>query len=129
MILGLGSDIVENERIAKLYRHYGQRFLHRLFTLTEIDYALARKDPIPYLAARFAVKEAAIKALNLPGATGGISWQDIEICGKSFGKKTLALYNQAQKAANSLNATRYHISLSHSEHFSMAVVILEGASI
>ena len=125
MILGIGSDIVENNRIAQSYKRYGKRFLKRLCTQGELEYSLEHRDPIPYLAARFAAKEAAIKALNLTGHAG-IHWRDIEVCGKSFGKKTLTFHNQAKIIATSMNTKHYHLSLSHSHKLSMAVVILEG---
>ena len=126
MILGLGSDVIENRKIARLYQKYGKKFLNRLFTTEEIEYALSHKKPVPYLAARFAVKEAAIKALNLT-EVAGFSWKDVEVCGKIFGKKTLSFHNQAQELVNQMQANRYHISLSHSDTLSMAVVILEKA--
>ncbi len=125
MIIGLGTDIIENLRISQLYKKHGHRFLNRLFTTEEIEYALSHNDPVPYLAARFAVKEAAIKALNLSGNGSGLTWKDIEVCGKIFGKKSLRFHNQAHKLVEKMHANQYHISLSHSDSFSMAVVILE----
>ncbi|MCB1319628.1 MAG: holo-ACP synthase, partial [Leptospiraceae bacterium] len=86
MILGIGTDIIENHRIGEVYRRYGHRFLNRIFTEEEIQYAESHEDPVPYLAARFAVKEAAVKALNIQGGQG-ISWKDVEVVGKIFGKK------------------------------------------
>ncbi len=124
MILGLGTDIVENSRIAKLYRRYGQQFLERLFTEEEIDYALSHNDPVPYLAARFAVKEAVVKALSFSG-NSGLNWKDVEVAGKIFGKKKLVFRNRALKAVNEVGANRYHISISHTHNYSTAVVILE----
>ena len=124
MILGLGSDIVENQRIACLHEKYGEKFLKRLFTTEEIEYALSHKDPIPYLAARFAVKEAAVKALNLAGMAS-FGWKDVEVRGKIFGKKKLTFHNQAKELVQGMAANRYHVSLSHSDTLSMAVVLLE----
>lgn len=125
MILGLGTDIVENARIAEMYRRYNKRFLQRIFTEEEISYSLSHADPVPYLAARFAVKEAAVKALNLPGGAG-LSWKDVEVGGKIFGKKELRFHNQTLKLAEKAGVQRMHISLSHNRDTSMAVVILEG---
>ncbi len=124
MILGLGSDLIENERIARLYNRHGRRFLDRLFTAEEIEYSIGHEDPVPYLAARFAVKEAAIKALNLAGGAG-LSWKDVETAGKIFGKKRLALHGRAAECAAAMGVNRTHLSLTHTHSHSMAVVILE----
>ncbi len=125
MIVGLGSDIVENERIEELYNKHKEKFLKRIFTKNEIDYALGHSNPIPYLASRFAVKEATVKALNLQGFSG-FSWKDIEVCGKNFGKKTLSFHRKALELTREKKVTNQQISLSHCDHFSMAVVILES---
>ena len=125
MILGIGSDIIENTRIAELYQRHRERFLKRVFTQEEHEYALSHSDPIPYLAVRFAAKEAAVKALNLQKGAG-LAWKDIEICGKGFGKKRLAFHNQARNLAEKLKVRHHHISLSHCDSFSIAVVILES---
>ena len=74
MILGIGTDIIENERIAQVYHHYDKRFLNRIYTDNEIDYALSRANPIPYLAVRFSAKEAAFKALKV--GLGYVSWME-----------------------------------------------------
>lgn len=130
MILGIGSDIVENARIAQLYKAHGKRFLKRVFTEEECEYALSHRDPIPYLAARFAAKEAAVKALSLGEgaafAQKSFGWKDIEICGKTFAKKRLAFHNQARALAEELKVKRRHISLSHCDNFSIAMVVLES---
>ena len=124
MILGLGTDIVENGRIAAAYRKRGERFLSRVYTPEEIEYSLSHADPIPYLAARFAVKEAAIKALNIAGASA-ISLKDVETSGRIFGKKKLALQGRAREIADSMGVRRLHLSMSHTKSMSMAAVILE----
>ena len=124
MILGLGTDIIENERIAGIYRRRGRRFLERLFTEEEINYALSRENPVPHLAARFAVKEAAIKALNLREMVG-LKMKDVEVAGRVFGKKNLVLHGRAREIADKMGAKRFHISLTHTSSISMAVVIME----
>lgn len=125
MILGLGTDIVENDRIASAFEKYGERFLARIFTKEETEYALSHKDPVPHLAARFAVKEAAIKALNIREASG-LHMTDFEVAGKIFGKKELVFHRDARRLIAERGVTRVHLSLSHTEKVSMAVVILEG---
>ncbi len=125
MIIGLGTDIVENNRIQHLFETHGERFLSRVYTAEEIEYAVSHADPVPYLAARFAVKEAVIKALNLPAAMG-ISMKEIEVAGKVFGAKKLVLHGRVLALAEERGATKFHLSLSHALGVSMAVVILES---
>lgn len=124
MILGLGTDIIENERIGLLYRKHGERFLKRIFTADEIQYSLSHADPVPYLAARFAVKEAAIKSLNLPGAAQ-VRMRDVAVAGKVFGKKKLEFQGRVAELVASMGANKFHVSLTHTHTVSMAVVILE----
>ena len=125
MILGLGSDIIENERIREVYKKHGERFLKRLYTEGEIEYALKHDDPVPYLAARFAVKEASIKALNLKDFAE-LKMRDFEVSGRIFGKKELVLHGKARKIADEMGVTNCHLSISHTHLVSMAVVIFEG---
>jgi len=127
MILGIGSDIVENDRIQKLHKKHGDRFLQRVYTADEIGYSFSHADPYPYLAARFAVKEAAIKALGLSGGAG-IAWLDVETAGAVFGKKELRFHGRAREEERKRRVTRRHLTLSHTGGMSMAVVILERES-
>jgi len=127
MIIGLGTDIVENDRIADLYKNHTERFLNRIYTDDEIVYAEEHVDPVPYLAARFAAKEALIKCLNITGkSVHGISLKDIEVAGKSFGKKKIRLSGKTKEFADKMGAVHLHLSISHTDSFSMAVVILES---
>lgn len=125
MILGLGTDLVENHRIREAMDKFGDRFLKRVFSDEEIQYSLSHQDPVPYLAARFAVKEAAIKALNLTEQVG-LSYQDVQVAGKVFGKKKLVLSRKARELADAMGVQQFHISLTHTDGMSMAVVILEN---
>lgn len=125
MILGLGTDLVENHRIREAMDRFGDRFLTRVYSDEEIQYSLSHQDPVPYLAARFAVKEAAIKALNLTEQVG-LSYQDVQVAGKVFGKKKLILSRKARELADAMGVKQFHISLSHTNGMSMAVVILES---
>lgn len=127
MIVGLGTDIVENDRIRETYQKFGDRFLKRIFSDDEIEYAQSHADPVPFLAARFAVKEAGIKALTYPGEV--IDMKDIELAGKTFGKKELVFSGKAKEIADKKKATKVHVSISHSETVSMAVVILENDTV
>jgi len=129
MILGIGTDILENKRIRRMYKRFGRRFLKRIYTEEEILYAESHEDPVPYLAARFAVKEALIKALNLKGREVKLKLREVEVAGKVFGKKNLVLTGRAKELVDTMGANKYHLSLSHSRFFSMAVVILEKVDI
>ncbi|MCB1170822.1 MAG: holo-ACP synthase [Leptospiraceae bacterium] len=124
-MLGLGTDLVENHRIREAMDKFGDRFLKRVFSDEEIQYSLSHQDPVPYLAARFAVKEAAIKALNLTEQVG-LSYQDVQVAGKVFGKKKLVLSRKARELADAMGVQQFHISLTHTDGMSMAVVILEN---
>lgn len=123
MIVGLGIDTTELDRIEKSYMRHKERFVDRILHPNEAS-ALP-KHPVPYLAARFAVKEAAVKALGT-GFTQGIQFQDIEVQSEPSGKPVLQLHNRAAEIANSLGATRYHVSLTHGRDIASAVVILES---
>lgn len=125
MIIGLGTDIVDNQRIRKIYLRFGDKFLKKVYTEGEIAYCLKFNDPVPRLAARFAVKESAIKALNYRGFSG-ISLKEAEVKGDEFGKKSLILHGEMLKKADELGVKKMHLSISHAEQASTAVVILEG---
>ena len=120
-IVGLGIDLVDCERIAAVYKRYGERFLQRIYTKTERDYCLSHNNPVPHLAARFAVKEAARKALTLGSA---LSWQDVELWRADNGSLTLRLDGRAASLAATLGVKSSHVSLSHERQMAVAVVVL-----
>ncbi len=124
MILGLGVDLVEIERLRRVFSRYGQRFLDRVYTPAEQELALSRQDPSMYLAALFAAKEAASKALG----TGlrGVGWREMEVRHEPSGKPYLVFYGRAKQRLISLGAVRSHVSLSHERSHAVAVVLLEG---
>ncbi len=118
-----GIDIVENERIRKAVDRFGDRFLSRIFTDREIKYCTGKKDYIPCLAARFAAKEAFIKAFY-QGFTINISPKLIEITG-SYGKPAEILLHHDNKQIKSvLKRIKYTISISHEKNYSVATVII-----
>ena len=123
MILGLGLDLAEVPRIARLMSEWGERFLERVFTAAERDYALGRAHAASHLAARFAAKEALLKALRVPP---GISWQDIEVVGGGQRAPELSLRGRAAAAAADLGVVRLHLSLTHTDEVAAAVVVAEG---
>ena len=125
MILGIGIDLVEIERIAAIPARRGERFLERLFTPAEQRFCLARARPAPGLAARFAAKEAAMKALGT-GWQRGVGFRSIEVLREPHEAPRLVLHGAAEACARRLGVERLHLSLSHSESAAIAQVILEG---
>ena len=122
-IIGIGSDIVKVSRIEKLVQRYDQRFSQRVFTAAETAYAFSKARPALHLAARFAAKEAFVKALG-SGLRKGLNWCDVEVVNNQLGQPQLKLYNEAQKACNEMRATTW-VSLSHEQEFALAFVVLE----
>ena len=116
----IGTDIIEISRIEEAIERWGDRFLRRVYTPREIE--LYRKHPAS-LAARFAAKEAVMKALDTPDR--GIGFRDIEVIAGPNGKPAVALHGPAQKLAAELNVTNLDISLSHSRDNAIAVAIAE----
>ncbi|MBK3332200.1 holo-[acyl-carrier-protein] synthase [Persephonella atlantica] len=118
-----GIDIVENERIRKAVDRFGDRFLSRIFTDREIKYCLGKKDYIPCLAARFAAKEAFIKAFY-QGFTINIPPKLIEIRGNQGKPAEIFLHFNNNQIESILKRTKYTLSISHEKKYSVAVVIL-----
>ena len=117
----IGIDIVHVPRIQESLRDFGQRFAQRMFTPAEAAYASgAPQQQAERLAARFAAKEAAIKALSLSDA--GVDWRDIEVVRGEDGHCTLALHGRAKQAAQALGITRALVCLSHDGDYAAAVV-------
>ena len=102
-----------------------KRFLERLFTSDERSGGRSRKDRLQYFAARFAAKEAVLKALGT-GWSGGIAWTDVEIVGKSNGAPSVKLSGIARTTARKRHMERIHLSLTHTESSAAAVAIAEG---
>lgn len=126
MIVGLGTDLVGVQRIAAVYDRQGRRFLDRVYTAAEAAYCLEARDPGERLAARWAAKEAAMKALGT-GWTKGVRFADIEVipAGEAT-PPTLRFHGAAAARCAALGATRWHCSLSHADGMAIATVILEG---
>ena len=115
----IGIDIIEIARIEKAVARWGESFLQRVYTESELR--LYHKKP-PSLAARFAGKEAVIKAL---GITKGINWKEIEILSNPGGKPSVHLYGKAQNQARDLGLDSLAISLSHSREYAIALATAE----
>ena len=125
MIVGSGIDIAEVPRIAEAIQRHGERFLHRVFTEGEIAYCDSKANRIERYAARFAAKEAGMKALGT-GWNHGVRWRDVEVCRQPGGRPTLAFHGKAAEFAAKLGAKNVALSISHTAEQAIAQVILEN---
>ncbi len=125
MIIGIGIDLVELERFGKALEKGGERFKRRVFTERELGMVPPGKRETEFLAARFAGKEAVLKSLGT-GWAKGIRLRDVEILRDGNKAPVLLLHGKALEKAKVLGASRWHISLTHSENSAAAVAILEG---
>ncbi|GFK95173.1 Holo-[acyl-carrier-protein] synthase [Fundidesulfovibrio magnetotacticus] len=123
MIVGLGIDVAELDRIRDSLERHGERFLHKI--LSEAEIAQRPRNAVPWLAARFAAKEAAAKALGT-GISGGVTFKDIEILSEPSGRPVLRLSGAALERAKALGVTHSHVSLTHGRDTAAAVVALEA---
>lgn len=126
MIVGSGIDLIEIARIHQSMERFGQRFLDRVFTPAEQAYCLRkRKTAAESLAARFAAKEAAAKALGT-GISRGVHWLEIEVVREPGGRPTLRFTGRAAQIASALGVARAALSLTHTGNLAMASVLLES---
>jgi holo-[acyl-carrier protein] synthase len=125
MIVGTGIDIAEVPRIAESIARFGERFLHRVFTEGERKYCDSKANRVERYAARFAAKEAAMKALGT-GWNHGVRWRDIEVRRQPGGRPTIAFHGKAAEFAAKLGTTNVSLSLTHTEDQALAQVILES---
>lgn len=124
MIAGLGSDVIEIERIRKSVTRFQERFLKRVFTSDELKYCQSKADPAPHLAGRFAAKEALVKALGT-GLRGSMKWSDIEVCRDDKGAPFFRLSGAVKQACEEASIKFCHVTLSHSQTVASSTVILE----
>jgi len=124
VIVGTGVDLAEVRRIRSAIERHGQRFLDRVFTAREIAYVDTKANRFERFAARFAAKEAALKALGT-GWTGGIGWRDVEVSNLPSGRPTLVFHGQAAARAAALQVGSVWLSLTHTSEQAMAFVVLE----
>jgi len=125
MILGIGVDIIEVERIAASYAKFGERFLNRILHPEEIRYCLSHRTPGPFLAARFAAKEAISKAFGT-GIGAQLGWQDMEVGRKPSGEPFVILHEKGKALLAARGARAVHLSLSHTQGHAAATAILES---
>jgi len=124
MIVGTGIDIAEVPRIAESIARFGERFLRRVYTEGEIRYCDSKANRVERYAARFAAKEAAMKALGT-GWNRGVRWRDIEVVRQPGGRPTIRFHGKAAEIAAQLGANNVALSLSHTPEQAIASVILE----
>ncbi len=128
MIVGLGMDLSDIDRIERLLARHPERARLRIFTAVERAYCDSRGAPARHFAARFAAKEAAYKALAGSADARHIHWQDIEVWNSPLdGRPTLRLHGRASRRAAEIGVSVVHVTLTHSDGIAAAVVVLESA--
>ena len=124
MIVGLGIDLAEVDRIRKAIERHGSRFTTRIYTAAEITYVERKANRYERYAARFAAKEAGMKAIGT-GWKRGVRWQDFEVSNLPSGRPTLRFHGVAAQIADSLGVRNIALSLTHTSEQGLAIVILE----
>ncbi len=125
MIAGIGTDLVRIERIAGALQRFGDRFSRRILADAELRELAADRDPARFIAKRFAVKEAAAKALGR-GMADGLAWQDFELVHDDRGAPGLQLAGRAAELAEQRGLLPAHVSLADEEDYAIAFVVLES---
>jgi holo-[acyl-carrier protein] synthase len=125
LIIGMGVDIAEVDRIQAAIKRHGEAFLRRVFTAKEREYCERYKKKYERYAGRFAAKEAAMKALGT-GWRRGVRWADLEVVREKSGRPTLALSGEAGKIAQQLGVKHIALSITHTESQALAQVIFES---
>jgi holo-[acyl-carrier protein] synthase len=125
MIVGLGLDVAEIDRIEAAIKRHGAAFIERIFTPAEAAYCQRYKSPFERYAGRFAAKEAAMKALGT-GWARGVRWRDIEVVREQSGKPTLELRGVARSIADGLGTKHIALTITHSGNLAIAQVIFEN---
>ena len=124
MIVGTGIDIIEVPRVGGAIERFGERFLQRIFTAAEIRYCDSKPNRVERYAARFAAKEAALKAIGT-GWKCGVAWRDVEIRREPGGRPAIFFSGRAAEFAAQLGMKRASLSISHTPTQAIAQVILE----
>ncbi len=124
MMIGLGTDLIEIERVQASIDRFGDRFLDRVFTPGEIVYCMRKKQPAESFAARFAAKEAGAKALGT-GISRGVGWKEFEVRREPGQRPTLHLTGRAAELARAMGVRQMQLTLSHSRKLAIAVAAAE----
>jgi holo-[acyl-carrier protein] synthase len=118
-LIGIGTDIIECERIDRMIERHGSHFVDRVFTMREIQYCTDRKSSDQHFAGRWAAKEAVLKALGT-GWISGIAWTDVEVVNENNGKPQIELHGGAKKIADEKQISEIQISISHCKSHAIA---------
>jgi holo-[acyl-carrier protein] synthase len=124
-IIGIGTDITECLRIARMIERHGELFINRVYTPVEISYCQARKQATQHFAGRWAAKEAVLKALGT-GWVRGISWRDVEIRNEPGGKPVVGIRGGAKEVVEQLGITKILVSISHCHTHATAYAVAVG---
>lgn len=124
-VKGLGVDLVAVGRMRRVVERWNERFLRRVFTQEELNYCLKRRDPIPHLAARFAAKEATLKALGI-GLSMGVRWTELEVRRKPGQPPILVLSGRSRAVGRAKGASQVLLSLTHDGDYALAQALLMG---
>jgi len=124
-VLGVGVDLTQMPRLRRVVARWDERFLQRVFTEQEIAYCRRRRDPIPHFAARFAAKEATLKALGT-GLSMGVNWRELEVRRERGQAPTMVLSGRCRAIAEAKGGRRVLLSLSHDGDYAMAQAMLLG---
>lgn len=126
-VRGIGIDLVPIPRMRDIMARWQERFLTRVFTADEIAYCRARKDPVPHFAARFAAKEAALKALGT-GLRLGVRWRELEVRRERGGPPMLVLRGRSREIARARGGDRMLLALTHDGDYAIAQAMLVDSS-
>ena len=122
-VRGIGVDLTVIPRMRRVVERWGERFLRRVFTDEELAYCRRRRDPVPHLAARFAAKEATLKALGT-GLSMGIAWRDLEVRRERGAAPTMVLSGSCRAIARAKGGDRVLVSLTHDGDYALAQAML-----
>lgn len=122
-VQGIGIDVVRISRMREVIARWEERFLRRVFTEGEIAYCRARRDPVPHFAARFAAKEAGLKALGT-GLRFGIHWRELEVVRERGQAPTLVLSGRSREIGTSRGGRRMLLALTHDGDYALAQAML-----
>ncbi len=125
MIVGTGVDLAEVDRIEAAIRRFGRRFTERVYTPREVAYVERKANRFERYAARFAAKEAGMKAIGT-GWSRGVRWLDFEVANLPSGRPTLRLHGRAAEIADQLGVKNIALSITHTKAMSLAYVVLES---
>lgn len=127
MVKGIGVDLVQIPRMRRVVERWQERFLRRIFTDAELAYCQKRRDPVPHLAARFAAKEAALKALGI-GMRSGVNWRELEVRRERGEPPVLVLSGKSRRIGEALGGQRMLLSLTHDGEYACAQAVLVAES-